>query len=919
MFRFKRENSRKGFTMIELVVVIVVLGIIAAIAIPTGIGYISKANQDARNKTARTIFLAAQNALSSGYRIPDDAATASPYYSAKGNPNIVYMSLNSTDANGETKPLYSMLNPYLTDKEPLSNSILLEVNKKTNRAITVFYSDMAESIGYDSKDEYDASTDSSREENTLKEAQVGYYDVNAGDAEEDEDDEGGIAKIELVDYNDKLSVSATHVLDLGECMSSGSSDSAVSVGNNINGGDNYGLLTMEITLPDTKKVTADYNLGIKLLGSEESEELNISSSDTGDMALPAISQCKDVDDAVARAQTAAVNSQVRKYPAFVQKNASGKDILVIILDCQAEGLSFHDNHGALGCTDLSATLEVSNSSKSWTSVDTNGQSQTVNSYFGALTSAEKSQLITGSNMYVVDSIRHLNNIRYMENNAENKYIQSSDIFCRNYMDEEDILNFKPIIDVTTKAEVSTKGFKGEYIGAGNRIIDLEITAGSGRAFGGLFSAIAKSGKVSGVELAYSDGNNGLTNDSVKYFMAGTTYVGGIAGYNQGEISRCSVRGMLYGFVKNGTSPAVGGITGLNEGTVTECFAGADVTAKTNSTKVSMNTTSLKNLSATSTNFDDYNHWSSHMTGDESCAGGVAGENNGTISSCEVGTAYTSYYSYSEKTVPYFGTNLVVNSLDAAYANRNYELSANDSFKVEASGCAGGIAGKADGTNTITACVNASKVTSDCESAGGLVGRYESSGTNINRSYNAGTVQGYKFAGGIAGNGAAGAAIKSCYNNGKIARVSGVNACCIAGGILGYGAGAMTLSDCYNIGDVAVLSNPANSKYYSDGIVWNVNNVTDKSECSDCAALGDSGTPGYSRRSNYGFSPTYDRAYLSAYYLKRMSFTDMIDSSSLKGTDTKTGSSYDYPYLDFSKISGASDSLKKLGKGFHRTK
>ena len=47
------RNLRKGFTLLELIVVIVVMGILAAIAIPTFAGVISRANTASANTTAQ--------------------------------------------------------------------------------------------------------------------------------------------------------------------------------------------------------------------------------------------------------------------------------------------------------------------------------------------------------------------------------------------------------------------------------------------------------------------------------------------------------------------------------------------------------------------------------------------------------------------------------------------------------------------------------------------------------------------------------------------------------------------------------------------------------------------------------------------------------------------------------------------------
>ena len=83
MFKFLRRN-KKGFTLIELIVVFAIIAILAAIAIPTFIGITDEANNAVEIANARSIATAinAHNALNPD---PDDQITSSADYADVGN------------------------------------------------------------------------------------------------------------------------------------------------------------------------------------------------------------------------------------------------------------------------------------------------------------------------------------------------------------------------------------------------------------------------------------------------------------------------------------------------------------------------------------------------------------------------------------------------------------------------------------------------------------------------------------------------------------------------------------------------------------------------------------------------------------------------------------------------------------------
>lgn len=62
-----KKTNKKGFTIVELVIVIAVIAILAAVLIPTFAGVIERANQSAALQTAKNVYTAAlAEAMSDG-------------------------------------------------------------------------------------------------------------------------------------------------------------------------------------------------------------------------------------------------------------------------------------------------------------------------------------------------------------------------------------------------------------------------------------------------------------------------------------------------------------------------------------------------------------------------------------------------------------------------------------------------------------------------------------------------------------------------------------------------------------------------------------------------------------------------------------------------------------------------------------
>ena len=64
-----RSNSKKGFTLVELIVVLVILAVMAAMLIPALTGYIERARREKDYQMAATVLTAAQSAATYQYSI----------------------------------------------------------------------------------------------------------------------------------------------------------------------------------------------------------------------------------------------------------------------------------------------------------------------------------------------------------------------------------------------------------------------------------------------------------------------------------------------------------------------------------------------------------------------------------------------------------------------------------------------------------------------------------------------------------------------------------------------------------------------------------------------------------------------------------------------------------------------------------
>lgn len=93
----KKNKNRKGFSLVELIVCLVIMAILAAALVPTLIGYIKQTRQSNSKNEAAQVVQAAQTITSSAFASPDKT-----YVNQSSGGDVVFADFNTFPSGGES-------------------------------------------------------------------------------------------------------------------------------------------------------------------------------------------------------------------------------------------------------------------------------------------------------------------------------------------------------------------------------------------------------------------------------------------------------------------------------------------------------------------------------------------------------------------------------------------------------------------------------------------------------------------------------------------------------------------------------------------------------------------------------------------------------------------------------------------------
>ena len=184
------KDRRKGFTLTELTVVLVIMAIITAIAVPFFVKYWKIAEFRKNESNARTVYLAAESKLtwyrSSGQweqfqrEVKKNGEAAVFEEASKLNGRIYTITLDADSYQSpseEGRLVLQLLDDSAYDKSFLNGAVAIEIDMESGEVYSAFYGTRCKGLNYAEKDADGYLTMKEREYESRQKRLLGYYSV----------------------------------------------------------------------------------------------------------------------------------------------------------------------------------------------------------------------------------------------------------------------------------------------------------------------------------------------------------------------------------------------------------------------------------------------------------------------------------------------------------------------------------------------------------------------------------------------------------------------------------------------------------------------------------------------------------------------------------------------------------------------